>query len=366
LQASRFHWLYAMPERVRPLFGLALKRKKRMKCVLVGIAIVLAMLVTLDGIAQSPPNIADYDPLATSPSGNAKPSPPLDLGFPDAKRQRELPVRIYLPFDPAASPVVIFSHGLGGSREGSGYLGRHWSARGYTVVFAQHPGSDESVWKNLPMLRRAAAMRKAASAANLRERIADIVAILDQLETWNNAPDHPLAGRMNLKQIAMAGHSFGAVTTQALAGQRYPGFTSLVDPRIKAAIIMSPSGPRTSTISAEQAFRDVATPWLLMTGTRDDSPIGESSPESRLVVFPALPPGNKYELVLEGGEHSAFTDHRLPPGKPQRDPRHWNTILALSTAFLDTYLRDDLSAQKWLTGDQAKAALSPGDRWQLK
>jgi len=337
-----------------------------MKCLSVVVAILFAMVVKLDGLAQSPPNITNYDPLATSQPSKATPTSPLDLLFSDAKRQRELPVRIYLSVDPAASPVVIFSHGLGGSRSGSAYLGRHWSARGFTVVFAQHPGSDESVWKDLPMLRRMAAMRKAANAENLRDRIADIVAIIDQLETWNNAQDHPLAGRLNLKQIAMAGHSFGAVTAQALSGQRYPGFATMTDPRIKAAIIMSPSGPRTAAMTTERAFRDVSTPWLLMTGTRDDSPIGESSPQARLVVFPALPPGDKYELVLEGGEHSAFTDHQLPPGKPLRDPRHWNTILAISTAFLDTYLRHDPSAKAWLTGNEAKSALSPGDRWQLK
>ena len=32
------------------------------------------------------------------------------------------------------APVVLFSHGLGGSREGSVYLGEHWAARGYVAL----------------------------------------------------------------------------------------------------------------------------------------------------------------------------------------------------------------------------------------
>ena len=57
---------------------------------------------------------------------------------------------------------MLFSHGLGGSREGSAFLGKHWAARGYVVVFLQHPGSDESVWKSKPFAERMPAMRQAA------------------------------------------------------------------------------------------------------------------------------------------------------------------------------------------------------------
>ena len=80
----------------------------------------------------------------------------------------------------AAHPVVLFSHGLGGSRHGSGYLGEHWSRRGYVAVFLQHPGSDESVWRDVPT-RRLAAMRDAASAENFLLRVQDVPTVLDAL-----------------------------------------------------------------------------------------------------------------------------------------------------------------------------------------
>jgi predicted dienelactone hydrolase len=71
-----------------------------------------------------------------------------DLVVKDEKRSREIPIRVYLPTDQAAAPVVLFSHGLGGNREGSAFLGKHWAARGYVAVFVQHPGSDDCVWKD--------------------------------------------------------------------------------------------------------------------------------------------------------------------------------------------------------------------------
>jgi predicted dienelactone hydrolase len=263
-----------------------------------------------------------------------------------------------------AGPVVLFSHGLGGTREGSAYLGRHWASRGYVAVFLQHPGSDDSVWKGVPAAKRMSAMQEAASAKNLQLRIQDVPAVLDQLSKWNKDSKHPLSGRLDAQRVGMSGHSFGAVTTQAVSGQAAGIGQRQADPRIKAADIMSPSVPRIG--SAERAFAGVKLPWLLMTGTRDGSPIGNQTPESRRGVFPALPPGDKYELVLDKAEHSAFTERPLPGEKEKLNPNHHRAILALSTAFLDAYLRDDVAAKKWLAGAGPRGVLEAGDVWQRK
>jgi predicted dienelactone hydrolase len=49
----------------------------------------------------------------------------------DMARQRAVPVRLYLPAAAGDAPVplVVFSHGIGGSRRGYSYLGQHWPAR---------------------------------------------------------------------------------------------------------------------------------------------------------------------------------------------------------------------------------------------
>ena len=103
-----------------------------------------------------------------------------------------------------------------------------------------------------------------------------------------------------------------------------------------------------------------------MTGTFDDSSITNVTAEDRLRVFPALPPGNKYELVLFEGYHHAFTDRELSPLQDPRNPVHHDIIESLTTAFLDAYLKDDLSARAWLDGDGARTILLEGDSWQLK
>jgi predicted dienelactone hydrolase len=163
----------------------------------------------------------------------------------------------------------------------------------------------------------------------------------------------------------MSGHSFGAVTTQAVSGQRAPLVGDrLNDRRIRAALAMSPSKPRRG--SAQDAFGSVRIPWLLMTGTHDGGVIGGQTPTTRMAVFPALRSGDKYELVLDGAEHSAFTDRALLGDRLPRNPNHHRAILALSTAFWDAYLRGDAAARAWLQGEGARSLLEAKDRWRWK
>ncbi len=104
---------------------------------------------------------------------------------------------------------------------------------------------------------------------------------------------------------------------------------------------------------------------MLMTGTKDLSPIGGADLASRTGVYPHLPASiSKYELVLKDAEHSAFTDRGLPGDHEARNPNHHRAILALSTAFWDTHLRGDERARAWLHGDPARGRLEPDDRWQ--
>lgn len=303
-----------------------------------------------------------YDPLAI-PSLSAPEV--LDLDVHDPLRQRDIPVRVYLPPEKEPAAVILFSHGLGGSREGGAYLGAHWAARGYVAVFLQHPGSDTSVWKDVPLAQRMTAMNQAASGKNFMLRVRDVPAVLNQLDQWNQTAGHVLGGRLDMEKVGMSGHSFGAVTTQAVSGQAFAGGRALLtDARIDAAVVMSPSRPRVGTLA--DAFGTVSIPWLLMTGTKDTAMIGHADVQSRLAVFPALPPGSKYELVLYNAEHSAFTDRALPGDTQPRNPNHHRAILALTTAFWDSYLLQDAAAKEWLNGDGAKSIIEKNDTWKLK
>lgn len=140
------------------------------------------------------------------------------------------------------------------------------------------------------------------------------------------------------------------------------GRSPATDPRIKAAVILSPDSPRLG--NPKEAFGDVKIPWMLMTGTNDFA--RNSSLESRLAVFRALPPGGKYELVLQGAQHSVFTNESFSGEAEKRNRNYHRSILALSTAFWDAYLRGDSSAREWLDGVGPRSVLGEQDRWQFK
>lgn len=276
----------------------------------------------------------------------------------DAARDRTIPVRVYLPVEKKPVPVVLFSHGLGGSRDNNPYLGEHWAKRGYVVVFMQHPGSDERVWKEAAALERMSAMRQAASAKNYIDRTKDVPAVLDALAKWNAEKGHALHERLDLEKVGMSGHSFGAQTTQVMAGQS-AGRISLRDPRIDAAVMMSPSPPQRGDAAA--AFSTVKIPCLLMTGTLDDSPIGNTTPADRLKVFPHLKEAPAWQVVFDKATHMDFGQRE---GRAPRPTRYHRAILALSTAFWDAELKAKPEALKWLNGEGAKNVLAPEDRWE--
>jgi len=305
---------------------------------------------------------AGYDPLEAK--FQMKPRA-LELVVHDETRSREIPVRIYFEEQKSPAPVVLFSHGLGGSREGNAFLGQHWALRGYVAVFVQHPGSDTSVWQDKPKQDRLDAMRGAISLETFKARVEDIHAVLDALSPWNADKAQPLFGRLDLDAIGMSGHSFGAITTEALSGEHFPlTGTRFTDSRIKAAIAFSPSVPRHGEVA--QAFGEVKIPWLLMTGTKDVVPaLGRTDLQSRLAVYPALHGAPKYQAVLNNAEHSAFTDRTLPGDHEPRNPNHHRVMLALTTAFWDAYLRHDAAALSWLNGDGPRGILEKADEWQF-
>jgi predicted dienelactone hydrolase len=271
-----------------------------------------------------------------------------------------VPVKIYYPVSPAdgsrpAFPVIIFSHGLGGSRDGYGYLGQHWASCGYVSVHVQHLGSDTEA------LRGARPMQNfkniASNPANAINRPLDITFAIDRLTELNGVPSFPLAGRLNLAQLGVAGHSFGAFTTMAVAGARIPVLGAeprFLDPRIKAAIAMStPANPNSDT---DAAFDGVRIPVFHMTGTADglsraskatgDAIVGDTTPAQRLLPYKHTRGAPAYLLVFAGGDHMVFSG-RLVGSRPT-DKVFEASVCRGSTAFWDAWLKGDVSAKHWL------------------
>ena len=259
----------------------------------------------------------------------------------DAARNRDVPIKLYLPTPVTAETrVVIFSPGLGGTRDGYSYLGQAWSAHGYAVLVLQHVGSD------FAHILDPTAMQPAEYIA----RTKDVRFALDQLQHLRDTATDPLSGKLNLKQVAMGGHSYGAVTTEAMAGQVMPTGQKLLglsDPRIVCAMILSPSPPRAG--DAKVAFSQIKMPLLHLTGTEDDAPVGGIVAKERRVMFDVCPATPQYLVIFKDGDHMVFSGRpaKTPAKAKLYDAMH-PVIVEATTHFLDAYLRDDKDAAHWL------------------
>ena len=328
--------------------AMALRRIWRVAC----------LILVVSGVI-----IGAYDPLAESVAAQ----PGIEIDCVDAKRERTIPVLVTLPAGEDPSPVIIFSHGLGGDRHGNRHLVDHWARRGMVVVSLQHPGSDSSLWQGQPPRQARRALLQAASLEQFQHRVADVRAVLDELEIWQENVEHPFAARLDLERIGIAGYSFGALTAQACAGQALlrPGFAPFYDARIHAAVLLSPTAQANGS-SPQESFAEVPIPWLLLTGSEDQGVLIPTPVEQRLAIYPALPAGGKYELVLHGANHMGLSDRDLPGQRQRRDPHHHRLLQATSSAFWDAWLGGNDDARAWLEGDGITALLAADDRWQWK
>ena len=101
----------------------------------------------------------------------------LDLDWTDTTRQRPVPVRLYLPAQASKAsplPLVLFSHGIGGSRRGYSYLGSHFAAEGFASLHLQHVGSDRSLWGAGNPLALVGRLQDAAQEAEAVARVHDL------------------------------------------------------------------------------------------------------------------------------------------------------------------------------------------------
>ncbi len=266
----------------------------------------------------------------------------------DLARDRIIPVKIYAPADVATNlPVVIVSHGLGGSRDSLSYLGRHWASHGYLAVHLQHAGSDTEIWRALSQRDARQAIQKAAvSPQAAADRPLDVRFAVDRILS---APldVEAVSYSIDPNRIAVAGHSFGAFTALASAGVTFllPARAplNLGDERIVASIALSPPAFRNSQ---QGSFTSVRIPTLHMTGTKDVGVVTELAAQERRNAYDLITEAQKYLMILDGGDHAVFGGPRREP-RPL-DARHLDLIKAITTAFLDSFVNGDVEARAWL------------------
>ncbi|CAN5457625.1 acetylhydrolase [soil metagenome] len=293
----------------------------------------------------------------------------VDQVWRDVARNREIPVRLRIPAPRTANeklPVIVYSPGIGGTRESGERWSEHWATNGYVVVNVQHHGSDVVLGRAggdpLDVVRRSAL---ATTPSQLFQRVADLRFVLDEI------PRHRELAAAAMNRVGIAGHAFGAFTVQAMAGQNVSRHgPELADPRVRAVIALSPVVR--NRVDAETQFGDVNVPFMSVTGTLDSETAGfRVQPDERVRPFYSMPAGGKYLVVFRHGDHAVFSGSAYSVGGPRpaeavlAEPRIVRANQAITLAFWDAYLKRNLSAEAWLA-TQARGILAPDDRFERR
>ena len=244
----------------------------------------------------------------------------------DAKRDRDVPVRIYTPHGASGPlPLVVFSHGIGEDRDSYAWLGRALASHGYVSVHVTHAGTDSAMLKSGYWNLYKATKKK----ENWVNRPLDVRFVLDQLASRRD---------LDMNRVAAAGHSAGAFTALALAGMR-PAESrgELTDPRVKVAVAMSM--PKLGAAMPDSGYDFITVPVLHMTGTCDGSLIYRTKPRDRRIPFLATHATNEYLVTFTGVNHDVFSNVA---------DAHHSEIADVTIAFLDAWLRNDNAAREWL------------------
>jgi pimeloyl-ACP methyl ester carboxylesterase len=235
----------------------------------------------------------------------------VDMLWTDAARQREIPVRLYWPAGASPStpvPLVVFSHGLGGSKNGYSYLGKHWSSLGFASLHLQHPGSDRAVWGG-NIFSLVGNVVAAASEANAMDRARDVSFAISAM-----LASRDYGSSIQSSAIAVAGHSYGANTALLVGGatvERDGKAVSFRDDRVKALILIS-APPFVGEGDMSKVLGPIKVPTLHVTGTDDviRVPGHYSDVADRVSVFDAVRAPDKVLTVFKGATHSVFTSGR--------------------------------------------------------
>ena len=288
----------------------------------------------------------------------------------DPARGRTLPTRIHMPAAPGPWPVILFSHGFGGSLSAFGETGRYWAARGMVVI---HPTQSDSVQVPDPTLpaEDARAVRQALAAAMgarptgaalaevmerpifLRSRLADIAFLQSLVRARDARLPAPVRDRIDPARMGMAGHSFGAYLTLVVCGARLsPEPPPPLPSGFRAGMAISGQGSGRLGLK-KGTFDRMSLPLFSVTGSQDFGAAGET-PDWRLEAFRSAGPGRQYAAILDGFRHGDFDAPENDPalGKPV------GRLRALQSAFWRATLAGDVSG--WTDLDRAAGASRAG------
>ncbi len=297
------------------------------------------------------------------------------ISFPvnDVKRDRRLPVDLYLPqvksqttqdLSSPPFPLIVISHGLASDRTSFIYLAKHLASYGFAVTVLEHPGSNAKRFELF-----FAGLAGPPEPSEFINRPLDVKYVLDFLQRLEKT-DPEIRGKLDFQKVAAIGQSFGGYTVLALAGGvlNFPELNKdcnpnrslnlslflqcradelapinypIQDDRIKAVIAINPID---SSVFGQTGISQIKVPAMLVTGSQD---IFAPSVPEQIRPFTWLPNPNKYLVLIENATHFTTIDELdaesdvLPVPSallgPNRAPAY-DYIKALSVAFLESNL----------------------------
>lgn len=217
---------------------------------------------------------------------------------------RALPTTIHLPGGTGPAPLIVFSHGLGGSPAKFTRLHQAWAEAGYVVAAPRFPLTSDAN----PDHR--------TDAADLFNQPGDVSFIIDEMLAASASGTGALAGRIDAERIGAAGLSLGGATTYGVVLN-----DCCVDPRIASAVVMA--GAILITTGTNDTSRDI--PVFALHGDDDLAlpyRLGRSAWESL--------GGPSWLATLVGGDHAGpFEDPTTP----------WDeAVVAATIAYWDATL----------------------------
>ncbi len=275
----------------------------------------------------------------------------------DVGKSRQFIVNLYLPSNQTQAetiPVVILSPGLAAKLSQWQHLAKHLASYGFAVAKVQHPGSDFNHFQ-------AFLDGKEKDIFQLQEfvnRPLDISYLLDELERRNKSQ---FQGKLNLKNVGIAGQSFGAYTALALAGAKInfeqlkqdclPQIQSLNpslflqcralalpqknynlrDERIRSVLVMDPVN---RSIFGRSGLSYINIPILWVAGSED-----QLTPVVIEQVYPFtwLPVKEKYFMLTKGAKHLDFNVTAIQDVESV-DDNSLNQLVSASSQVIKSYL----------------------------
>lgn len=267
---------------------------------------------------------------------------PVPLSAPG--RPVPLQVRVSAPATGTDLPVVLFSHGNGWNLDGYAPLAAFWASRGFVVVQPTH----------LDSRRHGFGFDHPVFPTIWTERIADLVRVLDQLDVVEPAVPG-LAGRVDRGRVAVAGHSWGGQSAQALLGARIVDAaghvgTDMSDSRVTAGILLAATGVAGDDLQPfaqenfpfmHPSFEQMTTPTLVVAGDRDQSRMSRRGPDWFTDAF-THGPGATDLLTLHGAEHGlgGIVGYEVAETTDE-NPERVAVVQRMTTAYLRTALGVD-------------------------